>query len=137
MDKIVKTYLLLSIFCLCMVLSSCKDIEHVFLINKTSETISIKVTLVTLEGEQIMETDIAPNESDGWEFEVNKGDKKILVTGGAGFIGSNLIKRLLEIGEKVICLDNFYTGTDYNISTFKSHPNFTCIQHDITEKIDL
>lgn len=66
-----------------------------------------------------------------------KGDKKILVTGGAGFIGSNLIKRLLEIGEKVICLDNFYTGTDYNISTFKSHPNFTCIQHDITEKIDL
>ena len=78
MDKIVKTYLLLSIFCLCMVLSSCKDIEHVFLINKTSETISIKVTLVALEGEQIMETDIAPNESDGWEFEVSKGDKKIL-----------------------------------------------------------
>ena len=78
MGKVVKTNLLLYMFTLCLVLSSCKDIEHVFLINKTSDTISIQVTLATHEGEQIMETNIAPKESDGWEFEVNDSDKKIL-----------------------------------------------------------
>lgn len=78
MDKIAKTNFLLCILFLCLALSACKDIEHVFLINKTNEPIFVKVTLVTHKGEQVMETDIAPNESDGWEFEANKGDEKIL-----------------------------------------------------------
>lgn len=78
MVKIVKTNFLLCVICLCLALSSCKDIEHVFVINKTSETINIKVILDTHEGVQIMEANIAPNESDGWEFEVNDGDTNIL-----------------------------------------------------------
>ena len=45
-------------------------------------------------------------------------EKKILITGGAGFIGSNLCEILLEIGAKVTCLDNFATGHKYNIESF-------------------
>lgn len=75
MDRIIDAYFLL---CLCLMLSSCKDIEHLFLINKLNQTIIVKVTLLTEDGEQIMETRIAPNESDGWEFEIDKGGKKII-----------------------------------------------------------
>ncbi|MGB8705494.1 MAG: SDR family NAD(P)-dependent oxidoreductase, partial [Gillisia sp.] len=56
---------------------------------------------------------------------------KILVTGGAGFIGSNLCERLLEIGAKVICLDNFSTGKRENLEAFKNHSEFTLIEGDI------
>ncbi len=68
-----------------------------------------------------------------------KKAKKILVTGGAGFIGTNLIKRLLQTEDenKIICLDNFYTGSKDNISPFTNNPKFQCIEHDITKEIDL
>ncbi|MFT9486804.1 MAG: UDP-glucuronic acid decarboxylase family protein [Tepidibacillus sp.] len=59
--------------------------------------------------------------------------KRILVTGGAGFIGSNLIERLLKEGNEVICVDNFYTGKKENIVPFDCHPFFTCIDHNIIE----
>jgi UDP-glucuronate decarboxylase len=62
---------------------------------------------------------------------------KILVTGGAGFIGSHLIDRLMLAGNEVICLDNFYTGTKKNINHWINHPNFELIRHDITEPIQL
>ncbi len=62
-------------------------------------------------------------------------NKKILVTGGAGFIGSNLCEVLLEKGNKVICLDNFSTGKRKNIEVFLSNPNFTLIEGDI-RKLD-
>lgn len=62
---------------------------------------------------------------------------RILVTGGAGFIGSHLIDRLMEAGHEVICLDNFYTGTKANIEHWLSHPYFELIRHDITEPIRL
>jgi UDP-glucuronate decarboxylase len=62
---------------------------------------------------------------------------KILVTGGAGFIGSHLIDRLMEQGHEVICLDNFYTGHKRNIERWLTHPYFECIRHDITEPIRL
>lgn len=58
-----------------------------------------------------------------------------LVTGGAGFIGSHLCERLLERGEEVLCLDNFYTGRRDNILRFLSHPRFELIRHDITQPI--
>ena len=57
--------------------------------------------------------------------------KKILVTGGAGFIGSNLCEELLKLGNKVVCLDNFSTGKKYNISTFLKNENFSLIEGDI------
>ncbi len=57
--------------------------------------------------------------------------KKILITGGAGFIGSNLCEFLLKENNDVICLDNFSTGKKENISTFFNHPNFTFIEGDI------
>ena len=57
--------------------------------------------------------------------------KKILVTGGAGFIGSNLTEALLELNNKVICLDNFATGKKENILPFLTNPNYTLIEGDI------
>ncbi|WP_299435347.1 SDR family oxidoreductase [uncultured Maribacter sp.] len=57
----------------------------------------------------------------------------ILVTGGAGFIGSNLCNSLLDNGNKVICLDNFATGKRENISPLMKHPNFTLIEGDIRD----
>lgn len=62
---------------------------------------------------------------------------RILVTGGAGFIGSHLIDRLMADGHEVICLDNFYTGTKRNILKWLGHPYFELIRHDITEPIRL
>ena len=62
---------------------------------------------------------------------------RILVTGGAGFIGSHLIDRLMTEGHEVICLDNFYTGRKQNILRWMDHPYFDCIRHDVTEPIRL
>lgn len=62
---------------------------------------------------------------------------RILVTGGAGFIGSHLIDRLMAQGHEVICLDNFYTGHKRNILPWLGNPNFELIRHDITEPIRL
>lgn len=60
--------------------------------------------------------------------------KRILVTGGAGFIGSHLCKRLLDDGEEVICLDNLFTGTKKNIECFLDNHNFEFIRHDVTRE---
>jgi UDP-glucuronate decarboxylase len=62
---------------------------------------------------------------------------RILVTGGAGFIGSHLIDRLMEQGHEILCLDNFYTGHKRNISKWLGNPKFELIRHDITEPIRL
>jgi len=59
-------------------------------------------------------------------------NKTILVTGGGGFIGSYLCERLLEKGNDVICVDNFFTGSKNNIRHLLSNPNFELIRHDIT-----
>jgi UDP-glucuronate decarboxylase len=59
--------------------------------------------------------------------------KTILVTGGAGFIGSHLCKKLLEQGNRVICLDNLFTGSKKNIQPFLANKNFKFIKHDIIE----
>ena len=60
-----------------------------------------------------------------------------LVTGGAGFLGSHLIDRLMQNGEQVICLDNFVTGNKLNIKKWINNPNFELIRHDITDPIKL
>ncbi len=62
---------------------------------------------------------------------------RILVTGGAGFIGSHLIDRLMTSGHDVICVDNFYTGHKRNLLRWLDHPYFELIRHDITEPIRL
>lgn len=64
-------------------------------------------------------------------FQPKLENKKILVTGGAGFIGANLCEVLLEKNAKVTCLDNFSTGRRENLSAIKSHPNFILIEGDI------
>ena len=60
---------------------------------------------------------------------------RVLVTGGAGFIGSHLCERLIKDGNEVICLDNFFTGRKQNISHLMSHPAFELVRHDVTEPI--
>lgn len=59
--------------------------------------------------------------------------KKILVTGGAGFIGSHLCARLLNEGNEVICLDNYFTGNKKNIVSLIENPYFELVRHDVTE----
>ncbi|GAB4153803.1 MAG: SDR family oxidoreductase [Planctomycetaceae bacterium] len=61
----------------------------------------------------------------------------ILVTGGAGFLGSHLCDRLIERGDEVICLDNFFTGRKENVAHLASHPRFELIRHDIVHPVFL
>jgi UDP-glucuronate decarboxylase len=58
--------------------------------------------------------------------------KRILVTGGAGFLGSHLIDRLLEGGNEVLCVDNLFTGTKRNMEHLHAHPRFEFLRHDVT-----
>ncbi len=58
--------------------------------------------------------------------------KRILVTGGAGFIGSHLCERLLDLGNEVICMDNYFTGSKMNIVHLLGNPYFELIRHDVT-----
>ena len=60
------------------------------------------------------------------------GDSRILVTGGAGFLGSHLCERLLKDGADVLCLDNFFTGSKQNIAHLLDQPYFELIRHDVT-----
>jgi UDP-glucuronate decarboxylase len=59
-------------------------------------------------------------------------NKRVLVTGGAGFIGSHLCKRLLKDGDEVLCVDNFFTGQRKNVVDLLQNPNFELLRHDIT-----
>ena len=63
--------------------------------------------------------------------------KRILVTGGAGFIGNHLCRRLLNEGNYVICLDNFFTGLKKHIEDMLDNPNFELVEHDIVDPIDI
>ncbi len=69
----------------------------------------------------------------GYKYKIMNGysNKRILVTGGAGFLGSHLCERLLSEGHEVICADNFYTGRRTNIAHLVSNPYFEIIRHDI------
>ena len=58
--------------------------------------------------------------------------KKILVTGGAGFLGSHLCAKLIDEGHEVIAVDNFYTGNKNNINHLLKNPRFELIRHDVT-----
>jgi UDP-glucuronate decarboxylase len=60
---------------------------------------------------------------------------RVLVTGGAGFIGSHLCDRLLTAGDEVLCVDNFYTGRRQNIEHLLAHPRFEILRHDITHPL--
>ena len=62
---------------------------------------------------------------------------RILVTGGAGFLGSNLCRRLVNEGHEVICMDNFFTSSRHNISDLLDKPNFELIRHDVVEPFSI
>ncbi len=60
---------------------------------------------------------------------------RILVTGGAGFVGSHLCDRLIARGDQVICVDNLFTGSKDNIAHLMGHPNFEFVHHDVNHPI--
>ena len=62
----------------------------------------------------------------------NRSSQRILVTGGAGFLGSHLCERLLAEGQEVLCVDNFFTGAKSNIAHLRNNPYFEVIRHDVT-----
>tara|TARA_B100000886_G_scaffold219394_2_gene152343 strand:+ start:17715 stop:18662 length:948 start_codon:yes stop_codon:yes gene_type:complete len=68
---------------------------------------------------------------------LKENSERHLVTGGAGFLGSHLIDRLIEKGDTVFCLDNFYTGSDKNIKHWFSNPNFELLSHNVVENLEL
>ena len=64
-------------------------------------------------------------------------NRRILVTGGAGFLGSHLCETLLARGDEVVCMDNLLTGSERNIEPLKANPKFSFIRHDVTKHIEL
>jgi len=66
-----------------------------------------------------------------------RSSRRILVTGGAGFIGSHLCDSLLQRGDSVICADNLFTGRLHNIRPLLNHPAFTFIEHDVRDPLDV
>lgn len=60
------------------------------------------------------------------------GARRVLVTGGAGFIGSHLCRRLIDLGNEVLCVDNLYTGVRANVAELLDHPRFELLRHDVT-----
>jgi UDP-glucuronate decarboxylase len=65
----------------------------------------------------------------------SKRQKRVLVTGGAGFVGSHLVDRLIERGDNVIVIDNYFTGRKENVIHHIGNPNFELIRHDVVEPI--
>ncbi len=65
----------------------------------------------------------------------NSGDRRVLVTGGAGFLGSHLCERLIAEGQEVLCVDNYFTGSRNNIAHLLNNNNFEVMRHDITSPI--
>lgn len=68
---------------------------------------------------------------------MNNKKKRVLVTGGAGFLGSHLCERLLQEGAQVFCADNFFTGTKQNLSSLIKNPDFKLYEHDVTLPLDV
>lgn len=66
-----------------------------------------------------------------------KENKKILIAGGAGFIGTNLIKKIITNNNQIFCFDNFFTGSQKNIIQFLNNKNFKVVNHDITKPLNL
>ena len=62
---------------------------------------------------------------------------RVLVTGGAGFLGSHLCDRLIGEGQEVICLDSFFTGSRVNIAHLLGHPRFELVRHDVQERFTM
>ncbi|MBN2576655.1 MAG: SDR family oxidoreductase [Deltaproteobacteria bacterium] len=65
------------------------------------------------------------------------GRQRILVTGGAGFVGSHLCERLVADGHEVVCLDNFFTGTHANVAKLRDNPRFELFRHDVQEALTM
>jgi UDP-glucuronate decarboxylase len=64
-------------------------------------------------------------------------ERVVVITGGAGFIGSHLCDRMIQRGHRVVCVDNFYTGHIANICPLMNHPSFTCIEHDVQRPLKI
>ena len=64
---------------------------------------------------------------------INPSDMRILITGGAGFLGSHLCDKLMAQGHEIVCLDNLFTGSKANIAHLLAHPNFEFVRHDVID----
>eukprot|EP01061_Rhynchopus_euleeides_P033543 TRINITY_DN562_c0_g4_i1.p1 TRINITY_DN562_c0_g4~~TRINITY_DN562_c0_g4_i1.p1 ORF type:complete len:404 (+),score=169.49 TRINITY_DN562_c0_g4_i1:145-1356(+) len=101
---------------------------------RATETDRLAKEIAELKG-QIRETQVKNNEFPNVAKVPSSQKKRILITGGAGFVGSNLVDKLMREGQHVIVLDNFFTGRMENIIHWVGHPDFALVEHDVVDKI--
>ncbi|KAJ3020997.1 UDP-glucuronic acid decarboxylase 1 [Thoreauomyces humboldtii] len=90
---------------------------------------------ITTTNEHLVTYDSATRKHPAVRLLSHQRKKRILVTGGAGFVGSHLVDRLMLMGHDVIVADNFYTGSKRNIEHWLGHPNFELIRHDVIDPL--
>src|SRR6056297_2023186 len=91
--------------------------------------------IILLEDKYIMKSNVKKNQENFQQL-VDE-EPTVLVTGGAGFIGSNLISKLLKKNHEVICMDNLYSSNKNNIYEFLDHKNFEFLRHDVTKPFNI
>ena len=80
---------------------------------------------------------IGASQGAGSPLKCDQMSERVLITGGAGFLGSHLCDRMIAAGNEVICLDNYFTGRRQNINHLLDHPSFELVRHDIIDPIKL
>jgi UDP-glucuronate decarboxylase len=88
-----------------------------------------------LDRNEILQPDVQTKRFLPVKFLTEQNRKRILVTGGAGFVGSHLVDELMKLGHEVTVIDNFFTGRKRNVEHWVGHPNFELINHDVVERI--
>jgi UDP-glucuronate decarboxylase len=143
---------LLVLFFINVVLSERPATQHVVKDQVTSvgyDRYKSKFDLSTLRdlyihGVPISQTGYGPERMDTFAISKNfppvrhlsrSNQMRILVTGGAGFIGSHLVDRLMLMGHEIVVIDNFFTGDKKNVQHWMGHPNFELIRHDVVDPV--
>jgi UDP-glucuronate decarboxylase len=109
--------------------------ETRYLLNRVRSLESQVAMISKLDRNEILQPDVQTKRFLPVKFLTEQNRKRILVTGGAGFVGSHLVDELMKLGHEVTVIDNFFTGRKRNVEHWVGHPNFELINHDVVERI--